>query len=85
MNEDDTFDALRRTPLEKLQKLMLEDERGAFESAVYHPFDNYELAFLERHGWTPVEFRRAWKDQALQENPNIVNSSWWPNFLGLLE
>jgi len=86
MTEDDTFNALCRTPLKKLQDLMQEAENDdLFVGAIYHPFSEVEIAYLWRHGWTLNEFKKAWAAQAIEEDVNITTYLWWPNFIKSIE
>lgn len=80
MNENDTFEALRRTPFLKLQELMQEDDYS-FDSPIYMNFSEYEVNFLIRHGWSVIEFKKAWRDDALKENPKIIEYPWWNEFV----
>lgn len=85
MTEDDTFNMLRRTPLKKLQDCMTEDAPEFFEGPIYDTFSDFEVSFLHRHGWTVLEFKRAWVEQSLIDNPEIVKYNWWPEFIQSLK
>ena len=83
MNEDDTFEALRRTPIDTLQQLM--SDTGIFESAIYEKFSETEIAFLKKHGWTVKEFRKSWMAKALKDIPNVHIYFWWEELLKSIE
>lgn len=85
LNEDDTFETLRRTPLKKLQECMSEDAEGYFESPIFDPFNQFEIDYLQRHGWTVLEFRRSWVKQSLIDNPEIIKYNWWNDFIKSIE
>lgn len=86
MTEDDTFDALRRTPLKKLQDLMSFEAEELFELPIYESFNEHETAYLHRHGWSVLEFKRAWVEQLKVVHPELIhNYGWWDDFVKSIE
>lgn len=79
MTEDDTFSILCRISFKELIKL-IQDEDDTFSGTIYDKFSDPELAYLHQHKWTELEFKKAWRNEKLQNEPDIINSHWWPGF-----
>ena len=69
MNEDDTFNKLRRVPYEDMRALCITFNNN-YRSMVVHnniqgKFTNYvklRMEFFRLHGWKPSEYNTKFKD-----------------------
>lgn len=78
MNEDDTFRHLTRIPYKELtEDPACGDE--FFNGYIFRPFPDDEIVTLAKYGWTELEFKRAYRDELLN-NELVKNVSWWPKF-----
>lgn len=79
MTEDDTFDKLRRIPVERLEDLMMQNE-DKFDISIYEKFNDFQIEFLKTHGWTELAYKRHWYARALENQSTIVGARWWKDF-----
>jgi len=66
MNEDDTFNRLRRIPYDQLSDRM--DEESPFSDGyIYDPFNHSEIVWLNKYGWTELEYKKRYRLTLLED------------------
>ncbi len=75
-SEDDTFNRLRRCPYDEL--ILHMQNSDIFETPVHDPYPPNEVALLEEHGWTELDFKKTYRDLMVGR---LEHYDWYPLFL----